>query len=66
MDNEKKASLMRVGIILFFGLGSVVGGFTFSRLAYHGFLLPVITSGVLFILMLYFQFIKNEIAKIVR
>ena len=55
MDNEKKAVLMRLGIILFFVLGSVVGGFVFSRLAYTGFLIPVFTSGFLFVTMLYFQ-----------
>ena len=33
MENEKKAVLMRIGIIFFFGLGSVIGGYAFSRLA---------------------------------
>lgn len=58
MENEKKATLMRLGIIFFFGLGSVVGGFSFSKLAYMGFIIPVITSGFLFITMLYFQLLK--------
>lgn len=57
MDNEKKAILMRISIILFFGLGSVAGGFIFSQFAYGGFVIPVITSGFLCSLMLYFQFI---------
>lgn len=61
MENEKKATMMRLGIIFFFGLGSVFGGLVFSRLAYTGFLIPVATSGFLFILMLYFQFIKPKI-----
>lgn len=61
MENEKKATMMRIGIIFFFGLGSVVGGLIFSRLAYNGFIIPVMTSGFLFILMLYFQFIKPKI-----
>lgn len=60
MDNEKKAILMRIGIIVFFGLGSVLGGFTFDKFEYQGFLLPVMTSGALFILMLYFQFIRAD------
>ena len=64
MDNEKKAVLMRMGIIFFFGLGSVLGGFTFSRLAYMGFIVPVLTSGFLFVLMLYFQFLKPTMAGI--
>lgn len=55
MANEKKAILMRMGIIFFFGLGSVVGGFVFNKFGHGGFLIPVITSGVLFMTMLYFQ-----------
>lgn len=61
MENEKKATLMRVGIIFFFGLGSVAGGFVFSKLAYYGFIIPVATSGFLFALMLYFQFLKPKL-----
>lgn len=60
MENEKKATLMRVGIIFFFGLGSVAGGFVFSKLAYYGFIIPVFTSGFLCALMLYFQFLKPK------
>lgn len=55
LENEKKAMLMRLGIIFFFGLGSIIGGLIFARFAYWGFLIPVITSGVLFWTMLYFQ-----------
>lgn len=65
LESERKATFMRLGIIIFFVLGSVTGGFAFSRLAYEGFIVPVITSGILFILMLYFQFLKKEIQKIV-
>lgn len=61
MENEKKATLMRIGIILFFGLGSVAGGFAFSKMAYVGFIIPVFTSGFLFSLMLYFQFLKTRL-----
>ena len=61
MDNERKAVMMRIGIILFFGLGSVFGGYIFSKLAYMGFIIPVMTSGFLFILMLYFQFLKPKL-----
>jgi len=55
VDNEKYATLMRMGIVFFFGLGSVVGGYVFSQLGYGGFLIPVLTSGVLFGTMFYFQ-----------
>lgn len=57
MTNEKKATFMRLGIILCFGLGSVAGGFAFSKFQYMAFLIPVMTSGILFIGMLYYQFI---------
>lgn len=53
--NEKKAILMRIGIIFFFGLGSVIGGAIFSRFGHGGFLIPVFTSGGLFATMFYFQ-----------
>jgi len=55
VTNERKASVMRLGIILFFGMGSVAGGFIFSRFGHEGFLVPVATSGVLFFVMMYFQ-----------
>lgn len=55
MDNEKNATLMRIGIISFFGFGSVVGAFVFNSFGHGGFLIPVLTSGVLFFTMLYFQ-----------
>lgn len=57
--DEGKANIMRVGIIFFFTLGAVVGGYLFSRFEYHGFLLPVFISGGLFWLMVYFQVIKS-------
>jgi uncharacterized membrane protein YoaK (UPF0700 family) len=58
IDNEKKATLTRLGIIFFFGLGSVIGAFAFLRLNYMGFIIPVATSGFLFLMMLYFQRLK--------
>lgn len=59
IDDEIRATLMRIGIIFFFGLGSVVGGVAFRELAYFGFALPLFTSGCLFLAMLYFQFLKG-------
>jgi uncharacterized membrane protein YoaK (UPF0700 family) len=58
IDDEVKANLMRFGIIVFFGLGSVAGGIIFRRFEYGGFLVPVITSGTLFGAMLYFQVLR--------
>ena len=60
MLNNNRANLMRIGIILFFGIGSVVGGFAFRYFEYAGFLVPVITSGTLFTIMMYFQVWKPK------
>jgi len=57
--DEGKANIMRIGIIFFFTLGAVVGGYLFSRFQYHGFLLPVLISGGLLWLMIYYQVIKS-------
>lgn len=63
-SNEvSRANLMRIGIILFFGFGSVAGGIAFKNFGYGGFAMPVITSGLLFSLMLYFQVIKPRRVK---
>lgn len=61
--DDGNANLMRLGIILFFVLGSIVGGFVFTHFQYGGFLIPVITSGMLFWLMLYFQVYKPTLKK---
>lgn len=55
VTDETRANLMRIGIIVSFILGSVVGGILFSRYEYFGFLLPLIVSGGLFGLMIFFQ-----------
>jgi uncharacterized membrane protein YoaK (UPF0700 family) len=60
MQNNNRANLMRVGIIFFFGLGSVAGGFAFRYFGYSGFILPVVTSGTLFLTMMYFQVWKSR------
>ena len=63
ITNEKKATFMRMGIIFFFGFGSVVGGFAFHRLEYIGFIIPLATSGFLFLTMLYFQLLRPLLTK---
>lgn len=60
IGNEIHANYMRMGIIFFFGFGSVVGGFVFRRLQYAGFFVPVLTSGLLFGGMLYFHSINRR------
>lgn len=53
--NESAANLMRFGIIMSFIIGSALGGYVFRNLGYLGFTVPAFTSGILFILMYYFQ-----------
>ncbi len=60
LGNEVYLNFMRIGIIFFFCLGSVVGGFVFKRLQYEGFIIPVLTSGLLFSAMLYFQVFRRK------
>ena len=57
---ETPANLMRFGIIICFILGSVAGGYVFGRLGYIGFAVPAATSGVLFIMMFYYQVLKYQ------
>lgn len=59
IEDDLRANYMRLGIILFFGLGSVVGGFIFRDYAYRGFLLPAVISGGLFGTTFYFQVFRN-------
>lgn len=57
--DEGKANLMRIGIIYFFIIGSIIGAVTFNRFEFDAFLVPATISGGLFSLMLYFQLIKS-------
>lgn len=57
IKNEAHGVLMRIGIILFFVLGSIGGVFLFMHWQYWGFIAPIFTSGLLFALMLIFQII---------
>lgn len=59
ISNEIHAILMRFGIIFFFVLGSVIGGYVFQHFGYAGFGIPVLTSGLLFSAMLYFQLLRT-------
>lgn len=55
IPNEGRANLMRLGIILSFGMGSLLGAVVFERFGYAGFFLPALSSGALFALMLSFH-----------
>lgn len=61
-ENEKKAIFMRLGIISFFGIGSLVGAFLYTKWNYDGFVLPVLTSGILFLMMIFVQ-LKHKLKK---
>ena len=51
-EDEKKLNFMRMGIVTFFILGSVVGAFFYTKFLYWGFLLPTLIAGVLWGLMI--------------
>jgi len=61
MTDEVRANLVRVGIIFFFGFGSVVGGFSFIHAGYQGFLLPLMITGFLFAATLYFSHSSRKV-----
>lgn len=57
--NEIKANFMRAGIIMFFIVGAVSGGYLYKNFAYQAFFMPVLTSGLLFFTMIFFQFFRR-------
>lgn len=61
-SEEHQANLVRIGIIGFFVLGSLIGGLCFKVWKYEAFLLPTLTSGGLFVLMLKFS-ARNKAAE---
>lgn len=58
-EHEGRANLTRVGLIFFFFFGSVFGGFVFRDHGYSGFLTPTLTTGILFLVMVYYQAFKT-------
>ena len=63
IEDEGRANLMRIGIITFFILGSVVGVRLFQEFAYRGFLFPTVISGTLFFSSFYFQVVRAKMAR---
>jgi len=55
INDEEKANRMRIGIILFFMCGSLLGVPVFQQFEFRAFLFPCFLSGCLFLLMLFFQ-----------
>jgi uncharacterized membrane protein YoaK (UPF0700 family) len=59
IEDEGKANIMRIGIILFFTLGSATGVLAFRTWQFRGFLIPCGFSAMLFFATFYFQVIRN-------
>lgn len=57
---EVRSNLLRVGLIFFFILGAGFGGFLLLKIHFEGFAIPALISGILFMLMFYYQAIKKE------
>jgi hypothetical protein len=54
-DNEGLANIMRIGVIVFFALGSILGYRVYREWGFRGFALPCAIYALLFVSMLYFQ-----------
>lgn len=63
IPDEGKANLMRVGIIMFFTVGAFVSYFTFTKVGYLGFLIPLVSSSSLFFAMIYFAVVNPSTKK---
>ncbi len=61
VEHEGRANYMRIGIIVCFCFGSVIGMELFAKLQFRGFLLPTAITGVLFFTSLYFQAIRKRL-----
>lgn len=60
VSEERKANLMRIGIVFFFTLGALHGSKIFHRFAYYGFTIPLATSAFLVLIMIYFRIIHEK------
>lgn len=58
---EGQANLMRIGVIIFFVLGSAAGYQLFYHFKFRGFLFPTMISGALFFVTFYFQVIRKRL-----
>ncbi|MGE0525617.1 MAG: YoaK family protein [Bdellovibrionales bacterium] len=58
IQDEGRANLMRIGIILFFVFGSVAGVKIFRTWEFRGFIFPCGISGILFFATVYYQVIR--------
>lgn len=59
--DEGRANLMRMGIVVFFTLGSVFGYRIFRAWEFRAFLFPTLISGTLFFITLYFQVLRKKV-----
>jgi uncharacterized membrane protein YoaK (UPF0700 family) len=63
IDDEWKANFMRIGIIVFFTLGSALGYSAYNSWGFRGFIFPCAISGALFSVTVYFQLVKPRLYK---
>ncbi len=60
IDDEGRANFTRMGIIIFFTFGSVVGVRIFNAFQFRGFIFPAAITGGLFFLTVYFQIVRRK------
>ena len=58
IENEGRANAMRIGIILFFIIGSLAGVPIFHKFEFRGFIFPCLISASLFAITFYFQVLR--------
>jgi uncharacterized membrane protein YoaK (UPF0700 family) len=61
VHGETQANFMRIGVILFFVLGSAAGYQLFHAFKFRGFLFPTMISGGLFFVTFYFQVLRKRL-----
>jgi uncharacterized membrane protein YoaK (UPF0700 family) len=60
--NEGAINWIRIGLIIFFIIGSSIGAHLYQNYQYSGFIVPTVTSGLIFLTTWYFQFIRKKIS----
>ncbi len=59
-SDEKRANLMRLGIISFFTLGAINGAHVFIKHQFAGFIIPLSSSAIIVVVMIYFRLFKYK------
>lgn len=58
IEVDLRANITRLAIIFGFGCGSVIGAIVFKKYGYWGFLMPTISSAILFLLVFYYRVLR--------